>query len=259
MYNSQAMYKALITDLDGTAIAIASYGSDIDDATILTVRTAISSGKLIACATGREWAEAEPVIRKLGLQANCIVEGGTRIVTAKSGTTIWQKAFVIGGPQRVLDTLHRLTDQGLVMVSDDAKRYRLTELDRVPANARFIYLLGIGIDTAEQICNTINTSKYEVAHITPSWHGNELIDVHITHRAATKEHAINIWQQIEEISRDETIGMGDSGNDLPIFESSGLKIAVDNASIALKERADIIAPASDQYALKYVIETYLLA
>jgi hydroxymethylpyrimidine pyrophosphatase-like HAD family hydrolase len=253
------VYKALITDLDGTAIAIASYGEDIDTATVAAVTAAIAAGKLIACATGREWADAEPVVRKLGLQANCIIEGGTRIVCAKNGTTIWQKAFETGGPARVLMQLHDITNQGMVMLSDDSKRYPLAELDTVPGDLRFIYLLGIPSDTAERLCDAINASPFEVAHMTPSWTGNSLLDVHVTHRAATKEHAIAIWQQIEKVSHNETIGLGDSGNDLPIFESSGLKVAVDNASLALKERADIIAPANDKQALKYVIDTYLLS
>ena len=53
--------------------------------------------------------------------------------------------------------------------------------------------------------------------------------------------------------------MGDSGNDIPIFQSSGLKVAVGNATVGLKALADYIAPSVDQHALEHVIDRFLLS
>jgi len=63
------MYKALITDLDGSAVHIGSYGEDIDEQTRAAVRLAQDTGYHIACATGRAWRTAKPVIDKLGLRS----------------------------------------------------------------------------------------------------------------------------------------------------------------------------------------------
>lgn len=52
--------------------------------------------------------------------------------------------------------------------------------------------------------------------------------------------------------------MGDSGNDVPIFQSCGYKVAVGNATSTLKELADYIAPPVSKHALGHVIETVLL-
>ncbi len=253
------MYSALITDLDGTVVALASNGVDIDEQTAQAVQAAIDNGKLITCATGREWEEAEPIIRKLGIVTPCIIEGGTRIVEPLSGRTVWQKAFETGGSERVLKILYSITDQGILMHSADRKRSPLALQTQLPSdNLRFIYLLAVSQEVAERICNQINqTDSAEVAHLTPSWYGNGFIDVHITHREATKEHAIAVWQKLYGLAPQDTVGMGDSGNDIPIFESCGLKVAVENATLALKSVADIIVPSYDQHALCYVLEKYL--
>jgi len=78
-------------------------------------------------------------------------------------------------------------------------------------------LLGIPHDIATNVCNVINSQGYAVAHMTYSWDGEGFMDVHVTHTEATKEHAIKAWQKIESVTKAETIGMGDSGNDIPLF------------------------------------------
>lgn len=50
-----AAYEAIITDLDGTAVAVSSDGSDVSEADIAAVRRAQNNGCKIACATGRPW------------------------------------------------------------------------------------------------------------------------------------------------------------------------------------------------------------
>ncbi len=86
-------YCALVTDLDGSAVKLFSNGNDISNATIESVQKAIKHGKIIACATGRGWTYAESVIRKLGLQHPCVIEGGTRIIDPVTEKTLWQKGM----------------------------------------------------------------------------------------------------------------------------------------------------------------------
>ena len=48
-----------------------------------------------------------------------------------------------------------------------------------------------------------------------------------------------------EISHDEIIVIGDGGNDLPMFEYAKLKIAMENGSNALKQKADYITDTNN--------------
>jgi HAD superfamily hydrolase (TIGR01484 family) len=253
------MYKALITDLDGTAVAISSDGSDIDLATKAVIQTAINNGKKLTCATGREWELAKGVIERLGFVSPCIIEGGTRIIDPKTEGTIWEKSLEAQVPTRVLEIFKSETSAGLIIHSSDTSRQALTSVRSLPSSLRFLYLLAVEEETAIEISNQINTGSYATAHTTPSWEGGGLVDIHVTHPEATKEHAIQVWQKLEGVTKEETVGMGDSGNDVPVFQSSGYKVAVGNATTALKELADYIAPPVSECALRHVIETILLA
>jgi hypothetical protein len=252
------MYKALITDLDGTAIAISSNGDDIDAATKETIQRAIALGKRLTCATGRDWEGTKSVVSKLGFVAPCIIEGGTRIIDPLSEKTLWEKSLELGASTKILEVFKAQSKTGVVMSSADIHGAPLASVQSVPKDLSFLYLLAIPEATAIKISNYINAQSFAIAHNTPSWDGNGLIDVHVTHREATKEHAIQVWQQLEAIEREETIGVGDSGNDVPIFQSSGLKVAVGNATPDLKSLADYIAPAQNEHALLHIINKFLL-
>lgn len=253
------MYKALVTDLDGTAISISSKGEDITNETQITIRSAIQNNKKITCATGREWIIAKPIIAKLGLTSPCIVEGGTRIIDPITEKVVWEKSLSSGAPTEILAAFKSIHTNGLIVHSSNINRQPVADVSSAPQSLRFLYLLAVDKESAAIIANKINTDRFAVAHTTPSWHGKELMDIHVTDWQGTKEYAIRAWQEIEGITIEETIGMGDSGNDIPIFQSAGHKIAVGNATPDLKELADYVAPSVNDQALKHVIDTFLLA
>lgn len=250
-------YKALITDLDGTAVKLSSNGEDVSPATQEAVEQAQKQGYKIACATGRRWSFAKPVTTALGILGPCIVEGGTRIVDAKTDKTLWEKHLDVNALGAVLDIFQRESEGGMISTAQFLP-VQLHSVSKVSDDARFMYLLGISPSAAQNICNTINGQGFAVAHMTPSWSGGDKLDVHVTHQEATKEHAIQVWQEMMQISKEQTIGMGDSGNDIPLFQSSGLKVAVGNGTPDLKRLADYIAPNQAGGALEHVITKFLI-
>jgi len=60
-----------------------------------------------------------------------------------------------------------------------------------------------------------------------------------------------------DIKKEEIIGVGDGDNDLPLFDSVGLKIAVGNATEKLKAAADEIVADADKDGLAQVIQKYI--
>jgi len=252
------IYKALITDLDGTVVELSSDGHDVSDIARMAVKRAQDSGSKIACATGRRWSFAKPVIEKLGITGPCIVEGGTRIIESSTEETLWEKHLDPSSLSVILEIFKSKTSQGKISTFQNLPS-ALQSVTSVPDDARFMYLLGLYPDIAADICNAINGNGYAVAHMTPSWSGGNKMDVHVTHPEATKEHAVQVWQQLEGVTKAETIGMGDSGNDIPLFESVGLSVAVGNATPELKQLADYIAPAQNQEALAHIIDRYLIS
>jgi HAD superfamily hydrolase (TIGR01484 family) len=256
-----SVYQALVTDLDGTAVKISSDGSDVSEAAEVAVQAAQEKGFKITCATGRRWDSTKPIVKKLGIVSPCIVQGGSRIVDPVTEKTLWEKHLDVSAADATLDIFKRESaesDAG-VLATFSVRRVPLNTVDRAPHNAQFMYLLNVTPEVAERIANAINAQAFAVAHLTPSWDGEGKIDVHVTHPEATKEHAIAIWQTIVGVNKEATIGMGDSGNDIPLFLSAGLRVAVGNATDELKQLADYIAPAQSDEALAHVINHFMLA
>lgn len=247
-----------MTDLDGTAVKISSNGDDVSEATVQAVRVAQENGFKITCATGRRWDSTKPIVKKLGILDPCIVQGGSRIIDPVTEETLWEKHLDVSAIEAILDIFKRESDSG-DLATFTVKRMPLNTVDRVPDNAQFMYLLDVPTDAGERVANIINAQAFAVAHLTPSWDGKGKIDVHVTHTEATKEHAIAIWQKMVDVNREATIGMGDSANDMPLFLSAGLKVAVGNATDELKRLADYIAPAQSDDALAHVISHFMLA
>jgi hydroxymethylpyrimidine pyrophosphatase-like HAD family hydrolase len=68
-----------------------------------------------------------------------------------------------------------------------------------------------------------------------------------------------IWGalQLLGVDKDTVIGVGDTDNDLPLFESVGFKIAMANGTEKLKRSADYIAPSVDEDGLAFIIDMFL--
>ena len=97
-------------------------------------------------------------------------------------------------------------------------------------------------------------SNHDVISHTPSH-----IDIHITHAEASKKHALIKLLEIIRIDKSEIMAVGDSNNDLPLFEVAGYKIAMNNASEKLKRTADYVALSAEEDGLAQVIEEKILS
>lgn len=200
---------------------------------------------------------AKVVVEALEFASPCIIEGGSRIINPKTEETLWERHLDVTALNTALDIFKQESDTGKVYTAQfpHAELHTVTE---VPNNSRFIYLLGIHEEPAAAICEAINSREIAMAHLTPSWSGKEKLDVHVTHPEATKQYAIQAWQELQNVSKEQTIGIGDSQNDIPLFQSVELKVAVANADPKLKRVADYIAPSCDEDALAHVINRFYM-
>ncbi|MGN0763064.1 MAG: HAD hydrolase family protein, partial [Aristaeellaceae bacterium] len=82
--------------------------------------------------------------------------------------------------------------------------------------------------------------------------------VEISEDGATKGAALAMLAQRLGIAREEIACIGDSDNDLTMFDSAGLRFAMGNAVPALKARADVILPDNDQDGVAQAIRQHLM-
>ena len=82
--------------------------------------------------------------------------------------------------------------------------------------------------------------------------------VEIFAKNTSKGTALNALALRLGIAKEEIACIGDSANDLPMFEAAGLKIAMGNAVQELKKKADIVAYSNHIDGAAKVIEQYIL-
>lgn len=140
------------------------------------------------------------------------------------------------------------------------KRYR----NKKYMNERFIGEHGVGINQIEEISDEItqvvihssneeNFSKYmeeikeisniEVCNGGINDEGECFADIDI--KGTSKGNAIKEFFRLFNIKKEESICFGDSNNDLPMFQSCGIKVAMKNGTQEIKQAADYITEYSN--------------
>ncbi len=79
----------------------------------------------------------------------------------------------------------------------------------------------------------------------------------IMHPDVNKGNGLKMLAQSYSIPREETLAIGDGGNDIPMIEWAGIGVAVANAMQDVKDVADIIAPSNDEDAVAKVLDAVL--
>jgi len=81
--------------------------------------------------------------------------------------------------------------------------------------------------------------------------------IDISKTGNTKKSALNILAKELRIDPKEIMVIGDSGNDMPMFEMAGLKVAMANAEDYLKERADYITASNNESGVAATINRFI--
>ncbi len=246
------MYKLIIFDLDGTAIPNKPEGMPSGHL-VEVVKRLQQEGKKVCAATGRPRFNSKPITDRLGLTDPCIISGGTQIVDPISGNILWEKGMT------------REQVEGIVKVAlpYDYKLYFSDEEVSLPAREKtvtgtegIIYIMTVNKTDTETILMQLASVPDITAHRVMSW-TPEHFDIHITHKDATKKHALEVLLEMLHVKKEEVIAAGDSNNDLPLFELAGYKIAMGNGSEELKSKADMVAGKAEEDGLALAIEKVL--
>ena len=244
-------YKAIVFDLDGTAIPLQTDGVP-SSAVISTVAKA--KERIIVCAaTGRPITNAKPILEKLGLVDPCIISGGTQIINPVSKETLWEKRLLEKQVSQVVKLCKPYSFE--ILFGDELKG--VSAIDKVVTGSeRVIYLMNTLPQHQDEILEKLSKVDGIAYHSAGSWNEGK-VDIHITHKEATKESAMKHLLQILNLNKSEVVAVGDYNNDIPLLNSAGYKVAMGNATHDLKQIADYIAPSVDEDGLAHTIDLLL--
>lgn len=245
-------YKLLILDIDG--VLVKSKDAPVSDAVVQAVISANQRVAISLC-TGRTQTDAQRIIDVLNLRESYhVIESGAKVLNSR-GEEENVKSISIEDAHWIID-IAKNTPAGYGYCVNGK-----WEEDATVIGGRQVTTVSLHSHSQRQtklILEAITpvSEKYHVA-VGSHWQIPEGNFILITHKEATKGSAISYVQERLGITKEETIGVGDMPNDLPIFERSGLKIAVGNADGMLKKKADEVVPSIDEDGVAYVINKYI--
>lgn len=246
-------YKALIFDLDGTAIPKAQNGRPSE-----RVIKAVEAAKKIchvSVATGRPYDICKNILDELEIKDLCILNGGSHLFSNKNHTYIWKREI---DSETLSKLFAQLRSFNSYCVADEKRlqnipiaKYRTDE----PVALSCIF--AVEMKDIDPILDIINQYENIAGHAMSSWASGKF-DIHITNKFATKRHALQSLLEIVGVDKDEVMVVGDGGNDIPLFELAGLRVAMGNGEEKLRQKADWIAPDVEHDGLAVAIDKFIL-
>ncbi len=244
--------QALIFDLDGTAIP-----KDPNGMPSQRVVEAVQKAKdkcYVSIATGRPLELCLPILDVLQIDDLCILNGGSHLYSRQTKNYIWKQEISPDILQQIFSKLRKFNYQ----VADEKWLERVSIKEYYPKDSIALScIFAVSKEDVASITDTIKEFDGVTAHSMSSW-TNGLYDIHITHELSTKKHALQSLASYLNVELDKVMVVGDGGNDLPLFELAGIKIAMGNSEIELINHADWVAPTVNEDGLAVAIEKYIL-
>lgn len=245
--------QALVFDLDGTAIPQAFDG--MPSKRVIAAVAAAKKHCHVSVATGRPYSYAKEILEALGIEDLCILSGGSCLYSCKTNEYVWKQQLDIPLLEEALYKLKKFT---IREVEDTVQNGHIPFNQYRPiGQIDLVCLYSVTRQESLEIVKIVNETKGLVAHAMGSWTAGAY-DVHITHELATKKHALQSLLARLNVDHKYVMVVGDGGNDLPLFELAGLRIAMENGADELKAKADWIAPKVSDDGLAVAIEKYIL-
>ena len=244
------LYKAIIFDLDGTAVQ--THRDALPTQNTIDIVKMAQSSIFVSIATGRVHYRAKDIVNSLGIKEPCIFAGGAQIKNPVTGKILWSKEMSQLQVEHILELCKKYPYD--MYFSEDKRLYH--DAEKIPQPEMAVYLQHIPKEKAGAIIQELKMIEGIAPVTTGSWKEG-CWDIHITHQDATKKQACERLMSLFQVKREEVMVVGDTANDLPLFESGGLKVAMGNATDELKSKADFVTLDVNHDGLAYAIKTFI--
>ncbi|MEX2462314.1 MAG: Cof-type HAD-IIB family hydrolase [Paenibacillaceae bacterium] len=267
---NQTAYKMIAIDVDDTLL---NDEMQITEATKIAIAAARDQGVLVTLATGRMFASAQKIAKKLGFNVPIITYQGSLVKNLFDEKVLYERSVPLKAAQFLYNyaeknNLHiQVYHEDKLYVKEDNQRIKdYAALSNIPYivaedfNAflkkpltKMLYiddpdkLDGIAIDLQKQLGSLVHITKSK-AHF-----------LEFLHPEGTKGHAVKSLAAHYGYDMAQVIAIGDSWNDHEMLEVAGLGVAMSNAVESLKQVADYVTLSNNEDGVKHVIDTFILS
>ena len=264
------MIKMIATDIDGT---ILNWSGEFSPRVVECIKELTAQGIKVVLVTGRMNAAASKIAKDLGLQTPVVsYQGGLIKEINNRCDTLYQSDVNSNTAKSIIQWARKNNVHINLYMNDVLYVEEDNETIQRYTKARFINykvcsfddleiknvnkILGIDFNNADRVTNWVSELKEKhpnlyIVKSTPYF-------CEIAENTATKGCAVKFLQNLWDIKKEETLAIGDQDNDIELLKSAGIKVAMGNASDALKQYADYITDHVDEDGWVKALEKYCL-
>jgi hydroxymethylpyrimidine pyrophosphatase-like HAD family hydrolase len=279
---NRPIYRMVAIDLDGTLLR---KDGTMGERTRLALQAAVRQGIKVVICTGRRFRTTLPILAELQLAVPVIVHGGQLIKDAGTYETLHHNYLSEDFSMNVVKFLkaHGVTPivyvdlftQGIDIYLDNERDGHPFHLKYLQTNRLHCHFVG---DVTRVFCpQTIHVGALadrpslerlnvrierelgsSVRHLIMNNTNDEGAFLEIMRPDSSKWRALSRLIEMEGLSPEEVICIGDEVNDLEMIRHAGLGVAMGNAIQAVKAAAHYITRSNEEDGVAHVVEQFLL-
>lgn len=266
--------KLLAIDIDDTLL---TSSHEVHSAAPEMISHALEAGVKVVLCTGRATPSAMRYTKELGLKdaGQFLITYNGAVTTNLADDTIFADATLDLDDIRTLFDVseeigahaHAIADGGIFTPNNPLSPYTVREawLTDLPLfyqpvdelNESLIYNKFMMVDEPDILDRAQAHMKEHYSNQFTALRSQPYY-LEMIHPQASKGKAVAYLAEQLGINLSDTMGIGDSGNDLDLITTCGIGVAVGNAIDELKDLADYIAPTNDDGGVAHAIERFIL-
>lgn len=269
--------RMIAMDLDGTALQKdrCSFSPRLNAA----LEEAHRQGIEIAVITGRQWSMLPPAVQNHPVWENLVVLcNGAQIRRMATGEVLYAKNISRQALEQLLE-LSRILEIPMEVSVDSVLYLTRESLEYQQGMPHLDFHVNTILKNHGKVVPSLEplfelaVEKVNLPHIPPHLHdqAEELLQtisvsavwsspnsIEITHPDAQKGNALDALCQLLDIPVENTLALGDSGNDESMLKKAGLGVAMGNAPDFIKTIADAVSEPNHRDGAAIAIERYVL-
>ncbi|WP_392553273.1 sugar-phosphatase [Orbus wheelerorum] len=265
--------KLIAIDLDGTLL---NSHHQVSNRIKTAIANATHKGVHIVLASGRPYTGIKQYLAELGLNSRehfCISNNGSLIHQADTGEHLNEFLLDFESYQELEQLSHQI-DVSIHALGDDkmftSNRHigQYTVHDAYLTQTPLFYCPADEMDPSSSFSKVMFSAQPELLTLAESKIPSHFYQKYTLVRStpffleclnlgANKGIAMQVVADKLKINHDEMMCIGDQNNDLPMFDYAKYKIAMGNASDAIKDKATFVTTSNDEDGVAVAIEKFV--
>lgn len=253
----------LVSDMDGTLLDSSSKVSEQNREAICRF---VEGGGLFTVATGRMEFAVRSYLDVLPLNIPAILYNGASIYDFKNERVLWSSCLSSNMRQVAEEAISAFPGIGVTIFHEGEVYFATENIETAKHRVRegFIPIITEVGNIPEPWYKIILTWEPQKLKAVEKFLENRTESFHMVYsepqflellqKDTSKGHALKKLVEMIDNPQICVVAMGDNMNDIEMIKQAGIGIAVENANVLLKEKADICCVHHDLHAVSQVID-----